>query len=55
MSLQHHAHFTETPLSDTEQQEFEKLARESLDEQRQIEAGDRVPFAEFLDEYFRQE
>ena len=54
MSLQHHQHFTEQPLSDAERQEFEQLARESLLEQQQIEASDRISFTEFLEEYFRQ-
>jgi len=50
---QHRALFRDNPLSAEEQQTLVELARTSINEQAEREAEPQAPFAEFLEEYFR--
>jgi glutamate--cysteine ligase len=54
MSRQHQQWFSERPLEDARREQFESLARESIEKQRAIEAADKIPFETFLQEYFAQ-
>ena len=54
MSQQHYDYFKDIRLSDERKQFFQKLASESLDKQRQIEASDTLSFDEYLQKYFAQ-
>jgi glutamate--cysteine ligase len=54
MSLQHQRYFLDLPLDTAQAQSFDATATSSLAAQRAIEAADRIPFDEFLENYFRQ-
>ncbi|MEA3277675.1 MAG: glutamate--cysteine ligase [Pseudomonadota bacterium] len=54
VSDQHRDYFHGLALSPERQRFFERLARESHERQREIEAGDHVSFDEFLEGYFAQ-
>ncbi|MGB9429819.1 MAG: glutamate--cysteine ligase [Gammaproteobacteria bacterium] len=54
LSEQHRDYFRQRKLSPTIQTQFEQLARESLVKQVQIEATDRLPFDDYLKQYFAQ-
>jgi len=54
MSKHHYRYYKNHPLSKEKVQLFEKLAAESVVEQKQIEAEDSISFDEFLDDYFRE-
>ncbi|MGL6161728.1 glutamate--cysteine ligase [Microbulbifer sp.] len=51
---QHRQYFIERPLDEASQQHFAQLAGESLQKQRQVEAGDRGTFEDFLGQYYAQ-
>ena len=53
-SREHQRFFVERPLEAEKQREFERLARESIERQKAIEAADDVSFEAFLDNYFAQ-
>ncbi len=53
-SREHQQWFAERPLDETRRAEFERVARESIERQREIEASDEVSFEEFLHDYFAQ-
>jgi glutamate--cysteine ligase len=53
-SARHRAHFLSAPIPAAERERFERWARESLEEQRQIEASDTLSFERYLENYFRQ-
>ncbi|MEM7256302.1 MAG: glutamate--cysteine ligase [Pseudomonadota bacterium] len=53
-SLEHKAFFTERPLPQDKQQEFQRLAQESHEKQRDIENSDDKTFEQFLADYFSQ-
>ncbi len=55
LSLHHAAWMRARPLDDATRAEFEALARRSLQEQRDIEASDRISFSEFLARYLAGE
>ena len=48
------SHFRERVLSAAEIDAMSGLARDSLKQQRDLEAADSISFAEFLDGYFSQ-
>ena len=54
MSRQHQQWFAGRPLDEAKRQQFEKLARESIEKQHAIEAADKIPFEKFLQNYFAQ-
>ena len=54
MSRQHQQHFAERPLAEPELQAFRETASASHEQQRAIEAADRISFASFLEQYFAQ-
>lgn len=54
LSEEHRAHFLRYPLAEERRTLFERLARESLAQQAELEATDRLPFDEYLERYFRQ-
>jgi gamma-glutamylcysteine synthetase len=46
------SHFKERSLSTTDRDSLIRQARDSLGQQRDLEAADSISFAEFLDDYF---
>ena len=54
LSEQHANYFRDRPLEFGQRERFEKRAKDSLDEQRRIEADDSVSFDAFLQGYFAQ-
>lgn len=54
LSREHREFFLNARLDDVQREQFEAEARRSLAEQREIEASDKISFAEYLDNYFRQ-
>jgi len=54
MSQQHKTFFDSQELSLERRQLFETEARRSMDQQREMEEADRVPFDQFLEDYFNQ-
>jgi glutamate--cysteine ligase len=54
LSLEHADHWRQRPLSTERAREFEREARDSLEQQRLIEASDTLSFEDFLDRYFKQ-
>jgi len=48
------SHFKEQSLSTADRDSLIRQARDSLAQQRDLEAADSIPFAEFLDDYFSQ-
>lgn len=52
MSQQHHETFMKEKLSAEQSQFYQALAISSLEQQKQIEANDSLPFATFLQKYF---
>ena len=46
------SHFKERTLSTTDRDSLIRQARDSLGQQRDLEAADSISFAEFLDDYF---
>lgn len=55
MSLQHYDYFKNSRLAPEKQALFEAAAKQSWQDQVQIEAADNVDFDEFLQRYFSQE
>lgn len=53
-ALEHQDYFSRRELSDERRLFFSRLADESLEKQKQIEAADVLPFDEFLKHYFAQ-
>ncbi|WP_226703463.1 glutamate--cysteine ligase [Microbulbifer elongatus] len=51
---QHRQYFLERPLSEEDQAEFERLATESLEKQKQVEEADTGSFEDFLGKYYAQ-
>ncbi|MFD1216918.1 glutamate--cysteine ligase [Microbulbifer celer] len=51
---QHRQYFRERPLSDVEQAEYQQLAKESLQKQKEVEAADSGSFEDFLGQYYAQ-
>ncbi|WGL15504.1 glutamate--cysteine ligase [Microbulbifer bruguierae] len=51
---QHRQYFLERPLDAAEQAEFERLAQESLQKQREVEEADKGSFEDFLGRYYAQ-
>jgi len=54
-SLRHAAELKRLPVSAEAEQRFCQLAKESIDEQRQIEAGDTLPFEQYRQQYLAPE
>ena len=54
MSKHHCQYYKSHPLAEDKIQFFEKIARESLAKQKQIEAEDAISFDEYLDNYFKE-
>lgn len=54
LGLDHARRFREEPVTAPRQEEFQRQAAASLEQQRQMEAGDRVGFDEYLRQYFAQ-
>lgn len=54
MSRQHQQRFVERPLDAAKLSRFEQTARDSIEQQQAIEAGDEIPFETFLQHYFAQ-
>jgi glutamate--cysteine ligase len=53
-SREHQNWFAERPLDNAKRLQFEKLALESIERQKTIEATDDIPFETFLQNYFDQ-
>ena len=51
---EHQAYFRSRELADERNRYFMKLAKDSLEKQKQIEAADTLPFDEFLQQYYAQ-
>jgi len=54
MSKQHAEWFAKRPLDADQHARFEAEARRSIEQQKEIEANDKIPFAEFMKNYFAQ-
>jgi len=54
MSKQHAEWFAKRPLDADQQARFEAEARRSIEQQKEIEASDKIPFDEFMKNYFAQ-
>ncbi|MBI3376642.1 MAG: glutamate--cysteine ligase [Betaproteobacteria bacterium] len=54
-SLKHRASFQGLPFPDEVAQRFARMARESIEEQRRIEAADTVPFEMYRQQYLSHE
>lgn len=54
MSKQHHETFLNEKLSDEKTQYYQGLTASSLQQQKQIEENDVLPFATFLERYFKK-
>jgi glutamate--cysteine ligase len=54
LSREHRDYFLGTRLDDAQRLQFEAEASRSLAEQRDIEAADKLSFAEYLENYFSQ-
>ena len=54
-SLKHRASLQSLPFPDEVAQRFARMARESLEEQRRIEAADTVPFETYRQQYLSRE
>ena len=54
LSEQHRRYFLQRKLPPAAQEEFARLARESLEKQARIEAADRLSFDDYLKQYFAQ-
>lgn len=52
MSKHHYQYYKTHPLSEAKVQAFEKMASDSLEKQKQIEAEDKTSFDEYLENYF---
>ncbi len=52
-SLKHKETFASCPLEESKRTYFDRLTRESLQKQSDIEASDELPFEEFLAEYLK--
>lgn len=50
-SIAHKGYFDEHPLRDKALLEYQRLASESINRQKELEAADRVPFDVFLEDY----
>lgn len=48
---QHRKTLLDTPMSDDEWANFEQIARQSWDEQKQLEAQDNTPFYDYIQQY----
>ena len=55
MSQQHHEDFIKEKLSLEQAQFYENLSKTSLEQQRQMENSDSLPFATFLQQYFAKQ
>lgn len=52
----HHCHYYKNlPMSETKKQFFEGMAKQSIADQKKMEAEDTVSFDTFLEEYFKQD
>jgi glutamate--cysteine ligase len=54
MSLQHQRYFLDLPVDAAQVRMFDDSATRSLEQQRAIEAADRISFDKFLEDYFAQ-
>jgi len=54
-SLHHAAELKRLPVSPEVEQHFARLAKESIEEQRQIEAADTLPFEQYRRQYLAPE
>lgn len=54
MSDLHHTYFNNLPVNAEKQQLFEQYARQSLQQQQQLEAAEQQDFETFLQQYFAQ-
>lgn len=54
LAEQHRSEYRHRPLSPERREEFARMARQSLVDQREVEAADRVDFDTYLAEYYRQ-
>ena len=55
MSKHHYQYYKTHALAEDKIQFFEKLASDSLEEQKQIEADDAISFEKYLQNYFDEE
>ena len=53
MSKHHYQYYKNHPLSENKIKFFEKMASESLEKQKQIEAEDSISFDKYLENYFK--
>ena len=54
MSKRHYQYYKNQPLSEEKIHFFEKLTRQSLQEQKRAEEQDNISFDEFLENYFNE-
>ena len=54
MSQRHKAYFSERPMADAQVRYFEDAARQSIADQQEIEAADKLSFDDYLRRYFAQ-
>jgi glutamate--cysteine ligase len=54
LSREHRDYFVNSRLADAKREQFEDEVRRSLAQQREIEASDKISFAEYLKNYFSQ-
>lgn len=52
-SQEHETYFRDLPLDSSQNSHFDKLAKESLQQQLDIESADTISFDEYLERYFR--
>ena len=55
LAQQHRQQFLSMPLPPAREEFFSALAQQSWDQQRELEAADRVSFEDFLHSYFAQD
>ena len=51
-SQEHEAYFRDLPMTGEQQDNFARLAKDSLSQQQEIEASDKISFDEYLEQYF---
>ena len=54
-SAEHARYFSLNKLDKTHTQQFDEMAKQSLDKQRELESKKQIPFDEFLTQYFAQQ
>jgi glutamate--cysteine ligase len=54
MSQRHKAYFSEQPMADAQVRYFEDATRQSIADQQEIEAADKLSFDDYLKRYFEQ-